>query len=387
VRITLHAGLKKTGTTAIQVALARNAQALCRQGAFVPETEFSPAGTAMRTSGNAYAYALAAAEAGIAPAGAATRVARLAAAHAAAAEAAGCDRLLLSSEALCALPRAGWQALAEGFAAAACSVRCIVFERDPYAWFFSVWLQALKRDGCPHWLDAALAGNEEGYLRPLLTRPVLEKLGGNAFETLFLDYDACRGDAAGAFAAALGLALPEEGQPARYNRSLTAGEVFAFLACNRASGGDMKLCQELCDKYVHGDADREPFFFFDPAVQARIHAFLAAHGADRPKAAYAGAPNLTEAALAAGVAPLVRLVAGMLGDAVAHFRDFSGSVAALALHKARHFAASPARALVPDDFDVLCYLIANPDVLAADCDPYRHFVECGQREGRTYRRF
>lgn len=386
-RIELHAGLKKTGTTAIQVALARDAAALRAQGAFVPETKFSRAGAATRTSGNAYAYALAAAEAGIDPAGAAARVAQLAAAHAAAATAAGCDRLLLSSEALSALPRAGWQALAAGFAATACSVRCVVFERDPYAWFFSVWLQAIKRDGCPLWLDAALAGNAEGYLRPLLARRVLEGLGKDAFETLFLDYDACHGDAAGAFAAALGLALPEAGPPARYNRSLTAGEVFAFLACNRASGGNMKLCQELCDKYVRGDADREPFFFFDPQVQERIHAFLAAHGADRPKAAYAGAPNLTEAALAAGVAPLARLVAGMLGDAVAHFRDFSGSVAALALHKARHFAASPARAHVPDDFDVLCYLVANPDVLAADCDPYRHFVECGRHEGRTYRRY
>ena len=104
--------------------------------------------------------------------------------------------------------------------------RFIVFERDPYAWYFSVWLQAVKRDGCPDWLDTALAGHEEGFLRPLLVPALLEAAAagsGGLLTTLRLDYDACRRDAAGAFFAALDLPAPAtDGQPARCNRSVPA---------------------------------------------------------------------------------------------------------------------------------------------------------------------
>ncbi|WP_428562152.1 MAG: hypothetical protein ACP59X_20650 [Solidesulfovibrio sp. DCME] len=398
-RIVLHAGLKKTGSTAIQLALARKAGRLSRLGVFVPDPDMGLApGGAARTSGNAYGLALLAEAAGVDPDGAAGRIREHLLAQLDAAARAACDTVLLSSETLCALPEAGWRALLASLTALGLPTRFVVFERDPYAWYFSVWLQAVKRDGCADWLDAALAGNEEGYLRPLLAPAFLARVcadSGGLFSLLRLDYDACRHDAAGAFFAALGLPAPEAAEaprpggtgPARFNRSLSAGEAFAFLTLNRASGGNMALCQALCDKYVTGDADRERFFFFDPAVQDAVHAFLDRHGAPRPRAAYPGRPNLTFAALAAAQPPPTPTVAGLLADAVAHFRDFSSCVAAAALHKARHFAASPARPLVPEDFDILCYLIANPDVLAADCDPYRHYVECGRREGRTCRVF
>ena len=39
---------------------------------------------------------------------------------------------------------------------------------------------------------------------------------------------------------------------------------------------------------------------------------------------------------------------------------------------------------VPADFDVLAYLLLNPDVLRAGIDPCRHFVEHGRGEGRRY---
>ncbi|MEA4858817.1 hypothetical protein [Solidesulfovibrio sp.] len=392
-RIVLHAGLKKTGSTAIQVALARDGARLSRLGVFVPEADMGLApGSPARTSGNAYGLALLAEEAGVDPAGAAGRIRDHLGERLERARRAGCGTLLLSSETLCALSEAGWRALFAALADLGRPTRFVVFERDPYAWYFSVWLQAVKRDGCAAWLDAALAGNEEGFLRPLLVPTVLGRAcagSGGLFEALRLDYDACRRDAAGAFFAALGLPRPETAAaaPARFNRSLSPGEAFAFLTLNRASGGNMKLCQALCDKYVTGDADRERFFFFDPAVQAAVHAFLDRHGAGRPEAAYPETRNLTFEELAASQPAPAPAMGGMLADAVAHFRDFSGSVAALALHKARHYAASPARGLVPGDFDILCYLIANPDVLAADCDPYRHYVECGRHEGRTCRVF
>ena len=80
-RIELHAGLKKTGTTAIQLALARNAGALQRAGVFVPDMESPPApGAARRTPGNAAALALAAEEAVVDPRGATARLGRIAAA-------------------------------------------------------------------------------------------------------------------------------------------------------------------------------------------------------------------------------------------------------------------------------------------------------------------
>jgi len=65
-RIVLHAGLKKTGSTAIQIALARDAARLSRLGVFVPEADMGLApGSPARTSGNAYGLALLAEEAGV----------------------------------------------------------------------------------------------------------------------------------------------------------------------------------------------------------------------------------------------------------------------------------------------------------------------------------
>jgi hypothetical protein len=40
---------------------------------------------------------------------------------------------------------------------------------------------------------------------------------------------------------------------------------------------------------------------------------------------------------------------------------------------------------IPDDFDHISYLIQNPDLLQARVNPYRHYLECGRRENRSYK--
>lgn len=376
-RLVIHAGLKKTGSTAIQVHLARNAALLAARGWHIPLLPPGAAQTA-RTPGNAYALYLHILEGRTREAGDMLKTCLATAART------GCDSVLLSSESLCDLTAPQWMALAGLIAATGCPCTFVVAERDPYTWFFSTWLQAVKREGCPLWLDAALARNAAGFLRPLLTRSILERLPEDRFRTLPLDYDAHRDDMATAFSRALGLPETAEG-PQRCNRSLTTRELFVFLSINQASGGNVKLCQRLCDAYLLDDADREPFFFFSPAVATLIAAFLADHGVERPIRAHPDAPDLTEAAFRARFGALEQTLAAVMADAMKFYRDAATTSAGLVLHKARLYAASPARAQVPQDFDILCYLIANPDVLYADCDPYRHFLDAGRSEGRTYR--
>lgn len=40
---------------------------------------------------------------------------------------------------------------------------------------------------------------------------------------------------------------------------------------------------------------------------------------------------------------------------------------------------------IPNDFDVLAYLVHNPDVLRARVNPFEHFLQYGKAEGRTYK--
>lgn len=40
---------------------------------------------------------------------------------------------------------------------------------------------------------------------------------------------------------------------------------------------------------------------------------------------------------------------------------------------------------LPDDFDALAYLVLNPDVLHAGCDPIQHYILHGMQKGRVYK--
>lgn len=59
------------------------------------------------------------------------------------------------------------------------------------------------------------------------------------------------------------------------------------------------------------------------------------------------------------------------------------------LSKQERVASFPARgnryALLPTDFNASAYYRRNPDVAAADVDPYDHYIEYGRHEGRSFR--
>lgn len=76
---------------------------------------------------------------------------------------------------------------------------------------------------------------------------------------------------------------------------------------------------------------------------------------------------------------LAPMLAGTLGGAG------SGTSSATPAQAALQFEASRHRAAVPKDFDAKVYLTLHPDVLAADIDPYFHYLRHGAREGRRYK--
>ncbi len=48
-------------------------------------------------------------------------------------------------------------------------------------------------------------------------------------------------------------------------------------------------------------------------------------------------------------------------------------------------SSSSAESNIPEDFDLVRYLILNPDVLAHTNDPIRHYIDYGKSEGRIYK--
>jgi hypothetical protein len=63
-----------------------------------------------------------------------------------------------------------------------------VFERERYAWFFSGWLQGIKRGDIGPWIDDCLIENIESNLSPLAKGSVI-KASDFCNDLIIIDYD------------------------------------------------------------------------------------------------------------------------------------------------------------------------------------------------------
>jgi len=151
----LHAGIPKTGSTALQVHFARYAAELLQHGLYYPDTDnsFSAVIESGMSSGNAnslvFFYKKFAnddehlrlqTDQWIA------KIIKESNAH-------SFKAVLLSSEILCTLTERQ-RAILEDALNKYFDLRLIAFFREPYSWIFSSWLQAVKRSGARGWLGA-----------------------------------------------------------------------------------------------------------------------------------------------------------------------------------------------------------------------------------------
>lgn len=116
-----------------------------------------------------------------------------------------CNNLIISAEMFCALPEDLFRLFLSFLPQESYAYQFVIFSRDPYEWFFSSWLQGIKRDGVGQWLDNCLIGeNIETNLGPLAKGTVIKS--SKFYDDLYvIEYDKCKANIVEAFLNVIGI--------------------------------------------------------------------------------------------------------------------------------------------------------------------------------------
>lgn len=374
--IFVHAGLPKTGTSAIQEGLRSLSQAglLARVGYPCPD----PATGA----GNGTALARELIFTNLAP----TPTARLEAlvGELVAAHAGRAPNLLISSEDLCYADVEKFSRLREVLRGHARSVRLLVAVRPFRPWSYSVYLQLVKAHALAADFDAEwLRGHARDFLWYFRN---LDRFGVDTTVFRYRHADLLRHF--------LGLVGEDEALAAKVpdtvaNRSLAVEELGVLRAIN-AVFADEALGRAVSEAFARQWPDRRGARF--PAECAPAFAAFAADFARQLEAlpgpvmesvkAILFAPDEAAPATTPAHAVPERLGAPEVEVALRAVRDhFRACAEDAALHRGLvDHGAGLAR--TADAFDPIHYLLMHPDVLRAGTDPRRHFEQHGRAEGR-----
>lgn len=374
--IFLHAGLPKTGTSAIQEGL----RSLSQAGRLVRVAYPCPDPAAGAGNGTALARELIFTNPAPTPTG------RLQSLVGELVDANGgrAPNLLISSEDLCYADVGKFSRLRDVLLGQARSVRLLVAVRPLKPWSYSVYLQLVKAHSLAADFDADwLQGHAHEFLWYFRN---LDRFG--------LDTTVFRYQHAGLLRRFLGLvgedeALADAVPDAVANRSLGVEEVGVLRAIN-AVFADESLCRAVSDAFArqwperHGarfPADRAPAFAAFAADFARQLDALPGPVMDQVKAILFAPGEEAPAATPAQAAP-ERLGTAEVDVALRALREhFNARTEDAALHRGL-LDYSSGLARTADAFDPIHYLLMHPDVLRAGTDPRQHFEQHGRAEGR-----
>ncbi len=383
-RMIFHVGLPKTGTTAIQACLDQRPEQLLQAGFWLPGRREQMA-DACAKSGNGFELFLKVNSGEPGRSAWDDGIETYFRTVEEEAKAAGCDQILFSSESFSTLTRERWESFATVLKKRDSECLFVLFEREPYSWCFSSWLQQVRRCGVTGWLGFHLRSpaNVHHSVYPLATRHILEGLFGHRHQVRAFCFEDHKRDLLATFLSAIGYQGADDWPRQRINPAMTAEEFFLFYHLNKLSKGNLELSVAMLDWLAQNPiATRTKFFFCDPAVQASIYAYLDERGVSYHRREYLDAPNLTEEEFLARFSDLERLTVAFFSRVSDYFFGYQRRIARLIENKLRMHATSPFRAEVPTAFDPVWYLLLHNDVLLHDVDPYRHYAQHGQKEGR-----
>lgn len=384
-QLILHVGMTKTGSTAIQHFLEKNARLLEERGILYPKTEGHISlveEDSYVSAGNAHYLSLTLDCLASNEPDTSRKVKDWVDNVYQTARTADCDIVFLSSENLCKLDAPALVLLKE------CldpffDIVVVGFKRDPYAWLFSSWLQVVKREGSAEWfgdVDVDLS------LKPFLIEKHLQSIFPTNHH--FLDYEKYKKNLVSGMFSALRLSERVAGIPYTpdqiVNRSLSCDELYLALKVNAVSGGNIYLSEAISKEILLEKNDKSCFFYL-PAIHDQIKHYFRRNKLSFKKRDYSNAPQISS--YAEWAAPFkdkhalsVRLLSSIVSFYKGNIENFIG----LAYEKVFFYRESPYLRYTPNDFDAFTYCMLNTDVLNSDIDPYRHYVEFGCTESRSY---
>jgi len=298
---------------------------------------------------------------------------------------------ICSSEFLGSMSAHSWQKLLKTTADLEIGVRIVFFVRPAGSYLASCYNQDVKRGGVHVTLDEYLVEATWHHLDALTTLEAV--IPASALRVL--NYEACRSDLAGAFAASFPelTAVAEILRSAtrrKVNRSLDPAEIAVVRQVNRQLGN--RAGEALSDRLIYASPEKFGVLCLDKA-QADIIATKYADGTSWINSRFfAGSADFLPLEAKVDVSPAIDVEADNQVLAVAldwALEQCTGQSAndAEAIHRAllRIDWQNAGLPDIPLDFDPIAYLILNDDIVRAEVPPFLHYQSSGRSENRAYK--
>jgi hypothetical protein len=379
----LHVGIPKTGSTALQIYFVNHAQQMLEQGLYYPDTDnsFSTAIELGLTSGNAHSLALICRKFADNDDQLRLQTDQWIQKLIEESSEYSFKAVLLSCEILSCLTKRQW-AILEDVLNKYFDLRLIAYFREPYSWVFSSWLQGVKRNGAKGWLGS---GNPEKDLLPL----ILPKMLSDQLlkKTIQLQYEENKADLVDSFFRAINFSVyysvSNFNLTKIINPSINDRELTFMLLVNRLTDGDTDFGAKV--SLLINDSSCSPCYFYSPEVDGMIDAFFIANGTKRQHLCTKHDPVVDSERSWIGKHTVdATLLESVFSKLAEYYNNRLDKPLNKALTKANYFSYSSFRHQVPEKFDVMIYLLKNKDVLVAEIDPYKHYVQYGSAEGRKF---
>jgi hypothetical protein len=215
----------------------------------------------------------------------------------------------------------------------------------------------------------------------MLSDQLLEK-------TVLLSYEECKTDIVGSFFRAIDFSIPNPEDDNNNlseitNRSLTDQELTLMLLINRLIDGDYSFCERVSGRLIK-QSSSPPCYFYVPDVDRKIDDFFDANGVDRQYQCHKREPVINSEKDWLETHSVNATLMELFFSELAEYNNIEKDLVSRAIKRAKYHHYSAFRTRVPGKFDVMAYLLRNPDVLAGGIDPYKHYVLYGYDEGRNF---
>lgn len=296
---------------------------------------------------------------------------------------------ICSGEHLGILPEVAWRRLFATADHCRIQIRVIFYVRPAASYLVACYNQEVKRAGeCREMRDYL----REGTWHHFDSLKILERVIPSE-QLSVINYDVVRKDIVASFASAFPELAPtrtimERSSGRTVNRSLDAIEIDVMRRVNACFGESFS--EELSDRLIYSDPERRGGLSVTPDIAADLNRKFDKQTRWVNERFFPGSdaclgdlvpdilpddPVRVSTPYAVALDWSLERLEATGGDAISHIRN---QLLKIDWQNSEHHE-------IPGDFDPIAYLLLNNDLLRAGIKPFLHFIESGNREGRNYR--